>query len=148
MTTNNILNELHSFKEHLSLTLDEILKSIDQNNTNIPDLNIELNGKSLSLPLHADLHMMLDNFISEVIKDEEDYKNIKEEKEMKVFDLLKKGNYQAKVIKPILDFKEGSDVDLMLTNNDTVIVVDLETEYQEELNLDTHEDYDKYFKIY
>lgn len=75
MTTNNILNELHSFKKHLSITLDEILKSLDQNNTNIPDLKIELNGKSLSLPLHADLHILLDNFISEVIKDEEDYQN-------------------------------------------------------------------------
>lgn len=67
---------------------------------------------------------------------------------MKVFDLLKTGNFQAQVIKPVAGFKEGQDVDLALTNNEMVIVTELETEYTEELNLDTHEEYDKHFKIY
>lgn len=67
---------------------------------------------------------------------------------MNVFELLKTGNFQAKVIKDICGFKQGQDVDMMLVPNNTVLVVDMETDYNKELNLDTHADYDKYFKIY
>jgi len=69
---------------------------------------------------------------------------------VKVFDALSKGNYQARVIKDISPFKEGMDVDLMLTDQDTVYVVDIGEELglKEEYNLDTHADYDKYFRIY
>lgn len=65
-----------------------------------------------------------------------------------VFELLKTGNFQAKVIKSVCNFKKGQNVNLMLVSNDMVLVSDIVTEYTEELNLDTHSDYDEYFKIY
>jgi hypothetical protein len=67
-----------------------------------------------------------------------------------VYDLLiNEGNFQAKVIKEIAPFKKGQDVHLEATHNGMVSVMDIETEsICEEYNLDTHEEYDKYFKVY
>jgi hypothetical protein len=67
---------------------------------------------------------------------------------MKVFELLKTGNFQAQVIKNIAPFIKGEDVNIELTHNDMVKVFDMNETKYEEYNLDTREDYDKYFKIY
>jgi hypothetical protein len=67
---------------------------------------------------------------------------------------LTEGNVQARVIKDIAPFKAGDDVDMQLIDNGMVAVSDIEERYDtgelryEEYNLDTHEEYDEYFRVY
>lgn len=68
----NTLKELKGFKNHLSQTVNEMFISVNEEGyVNIPDLKLELNGKKLVLPLHADLSEKIDNFLKEVIEEEE-----------------------------------------------------------------------------
>lgn len=69
---------------------------------------------------------------------------------MMVFEILKTGNFQARVLKDmhISGINKGADVNLQLTHNDYVLVSDIDGNPIDALNLDTHADYDKYFKIY
>jgi hypothetical protein len=70
-----------------------------------------------------------------------------------VYKHLLEGNVQARVIKDIAPFKAGDDVDMQLFPNGMVAVSDIEERYAteiryEEYNLDTHADYDEYFRVY
>ena len=70
-----------------------------------------------------------------------------------VYKHLTEGNFQARVIRDIAPFKVGDDVDMRLLPNGMVAVSDIEERHAtviryEEYNLDTHEEYDKYFRIY
>lgn len=64
------------------------------------------------------------------------------------YEALEEGNMQARVIADIAPFQSGEDVHIQLIDNDMVAVTSIDERKYEEYNLDTHEDYDKYFRVY
>lgn len=140
------MNKFENFKEHLHQTA-EIIMDGEKGFPKV-DVTISVNGEEITFPLSADTYESLVRLMDEESEWHESHKHL-EEKKMNVFELLKTGNFQARVIKSIAGFKEGMEVNIQLTNNDMVAVTDIETEsIYEEFNFDTHSDYDEYFEIF